>query len=216
MTTPPEDSRVPLTSRVEEGEVVPMPTLPVLVMRNFSTSAIEVEKIGELPPASALMAVWPPASTVNLSVSVEPEVRERRLPVAVSLPIYPDMREPEVRLALVILRKSSVVVLPMARSCPVPSGERVMSPSLVGAVERVRASPLIPKVPEVDSIVGDVAAMIMSPSLLTRGTVLMVAGLVAIYPCRVWVLVVMVSGGSMLVMLLMLVLGGVLAFERVS
>ena len=123
--------------------------------------------------------------TINLSVSVEPEVRERRLPVAVSLPIYPEMREPEVRLALVILRKSLLVVLPIARSCPVPSGERTMSPSLVGAVEMVMASPLIPKVPEVDSIVGELAAMIKSPSLLIRGTVLMVAGLVATYPSRV-------------------------------
>ena len=92
------------------------------------------------------------------------------------------------RLALVILRKSVVVVPPMARSCPVPSGERVMSPFVVEAVEMVTALPLRPNVPEVDSIVGEAAEMTRSPELLMTGTVLIVAGLAAGYPCRVWVL----------------------------
>ena len=45
--TPPEELRVPLRSRVEEGELVPIPTLPALVMRNLLIPEAEAANILE-------------------------------------------------------------------------------------------------------------------------------------------------------------------------
>jgi len=45
--TPPEELRVPLISRVEEGELVPIPTLPALVMRNLLIPEAEAANILE-------------------------------------------------------------------------------------------------------------------------------------------------------------------------
>ena len=57
--TPPEELRVPLISRVEEGELVPIPTLPVLVMMNLLIPEAEAVKMLEESRLLTIKAVFP-------------------------------------------------------------------------------------------------------------------------------------------------------------
>src|SRR3989344_5132859 len=92
------------------------------------------------------------------------------------------MRLPEVRLASVTRRKFPVVAPPMALIAPVPSGARLILPLVAVAVRRERACPLMAKVPEVDSMVGELEPRIMSPSLFIMGMVFSTAEAEAGYP----------------------------------
>lgn len=68
---------------------------------------------------------------------------------------------------------------------PVPSGLTVMLPLLPLGVCRVRASPSMAKVPEVDCRVGEAEPKTMSPALFMMMTVFSTAEAEAGYPWRV-------------------------------